>query len=256
MQFDIVDEEAKTCKVADYVMYVNADLGRCIDRFTQGPITIPEQAMCEGVPYTVVGIGKHSFWECEYITRIVIPKTVVEISSNAFGGCWNLKELVVEEGNPVFDSRNNCNAIIKTANDEFFIGCRSSLIPEGIQTIFGHSFYDQAVPTPLYIPQSVKKIEGAFLDNCSVEDIIVAEGNPIYDSRSNCNAIIETATSTLLVGGGKTVIPSTVSIIGGSAFSGRSNLHFIDIPNNVTDIGEYNQEIKGETNVEIIPVIA
>lgn len=82
---------------------------------------------------------------CENITKISIPKTIVEIDYSAFCECRNLKELVVEEGNPVFDSRNNCNAIIKTATDEFYVGCKGSVIPEGIQTIFGYSFYTQAV---------------------------------------------------------------------------------------------------------------
>ena len=40
------------------------------------------------------------------------------------------------------------------------------------------------------------------------------------------------------------------------AFEGCTSLQSIDIPNSVTTLGEYNQEIKGETNVVIIPVIA
>ena len=55
----------------------------------------------------------------------------------------------------------------------------------------------------------------------------------MFDSRENCNAIIETSTNTLITGCKTTFIPESV-----------------------TCIGEYNQEIKGETNVEIIPVIA
>ena len=48
----------------------------------------------------------------------------------------------------------------------------------------------------------------------------------------------------------------SVTSIGSGAFGGCSGLTSITIPNSVTTIGEYNQEIKGETNVEIIPVIA
>ena len=60
---------------------------------------------------------------------------------------------------------------------------------------------------------------------------------------------------------GSVTIPETVNgysvtSIGNSAFSSCERITTITIPNSVTNIGEYNQEIKGETNVEIIPVIA
>ena len=48
----------------------------------------------------------------------------------------------------------------------------------------------------------------------------------------------------------------SVTIIGSGAFCNCSGLTSVTIPNSVTSIGEYNQEIKGKTNVEIIPVIA
>jgi len=50
-------------------------------------------------------------------------------------------------------------------------------------------------------------------------------------------------------------IPNTVKSIGSCAFQ-KCNLKSIKIPSSVTTIGEYNQEIKGKTNVEIIPVSA
>ena len=67
----------------------------------------------------------------------------------------------------------------------------------------------------------------------------VAAGNPIYDSRDSCNAIIETATGTLIAGCMNTVIPETVSAIGNNAFSGSFMLTKVTIPKSVTSIGDY-----------------
>ena len=69
--------------------------------------------------------------------------------------------------------------------------------------------------------------------------IVVESGNPVYDSRNNCNAIIETATNTLIVGCKKTTIPNSVTKIGSSAFYYCVNLTAITIPNSVTAIEDY-----------------
>ena len=68
--------------------------------------------------------------------------------------------------------------------------------------------------------------------------IIVDEANPVYDSRNNCNAIIETASQKLVAGCRTTVIPDDVLIIGDEAFAGCWLLRSIDIPANVIQIGK------------------
>ena len=59
----------------------------------------------------------------------------------------------------------------------------------------------------------------------------------MYDSREDCNAIIETETNILLCGCKNTIIPNSVTSIGSSAFSGCTGLTSITIPNSVTSIG-------------------
>ena len=61
-------------------------------------------------------------------------------------------------------------------------------------------------------------------------------GNKKYDSRDNCNAIIETETNSLIVGGKNSIIPNSVTSIGINAFLGR-DISSIIIPSNVTSIG-------------------
>ncbi|MGM9861665.1 MAG: leucine-rich repeat domain-containing protein, partial [Muribaculaceae bacterium] len=62
--------------------------------------------------------------------------------------------------------------------------------------------------------------------------------NTIYDSRDGCNAIIETATNTLISGCMNTTIPASVTSIGVGAFLYCCNLTSVTIPNSVTTIGE------------------
>lgn len=57
-----------------------------------------------------------------------------------------------------------------------------------------------------------------------------------FDSRNNCNAIIERYINRLVIGCQTTIIPHSVTRIGGNAFDGCSNLKKLDIPNSVTSI--------------------
>ena len=93
--------------------------------------------------------------------------------------------------------------------------------------------------TSLVIPSSVTEIEDSAFDSCSrLVSIVVAKGNEYYDSREDCNAIIETETNTLLVGCQSTIIPDSVIEIWDYAFSNCEGLESIIIPGSVAYIGE------------------
>lgn len=105
--------------------------------------------------------------------------------------------------------------------------------------IVSAAFRDNATLTSIVIPNSIKSIgNGAFMYCPQLSSIVVAADNTVYDSRDNCNAIIETASNTLIFGCKTTVIPNTVAKINRVAFSGCSNLESVDIPASCTDIGE------------------
>lgn len=93
--------------------------------------------------------------------------------------------------------------------------------------------------TSITIPDSVTNIgKDAFSICRSVSSIVVDSNNPIYDSRNDCNTIIETSTNTLIKGCNNTIIPNSVASIGDGVFWSCTRLITITIPESVTSIGD------------------
>ncbi|MBR5848065.1 MAG: leucine-rich repeat domain-containing protein, partial [Bacteroidaceae bacterium] len=160
---------------------------------------------------------------------------------------------VVESGNSVYDSRGNCNALIETATNTLIQGCKNTTIPNSVINIGNGAFRDCRGLTSVTIPDSVISIGDFAFRGCSgLTSIVVESGNSVYDSRDNCNAIIETATNTLVAGCKNTTIPNSVISIGNSAFCDCSSLTSVTIPNSVTSIGDYAfYDCRGLTSITI-----
>lgn len=192
------------------------------------------------IPNTVRRIGPAAFYDCKDLKAIYIPDSVTYIANQVFEGCTNLTSIVVAKGNPVYDSRENCNAIIYTASNTLEVGCASTTIPSSVTSI-GYGAFNRSPIKSVVIPKGVTEISGnPFRDCMELTSIVVEEGNPKYDSRENCNAIIETATNTLLAGCSETVIPNSVTAIEEWAYlSTQDRNDVFTIGNGVKSIGQF-----------------
>ena len=170
----------------------------------QGSIVIPGQVIYNGKTYSVTSIGKDSFKECSSLTSISIPNSVTNIGKEAFYYCTGLSTVT---------------------------------IPNSVTSIDDGAFYNCQKFTHITIPNSVTHIGYYVFSGCDLSSIKVESGNMYYDSRNDCNAIIETSSNTLITGLINTVIPNSVTAIGQHAFHACHDLTSVTIPKNIKSIG-------------------
>ena len=155
------------------------------------------------LPEGLTKIGVFAFGNCSYMKKIKLPESLERIERSAFADCFTLNALyipknvnfinfhngaltglsgllsiVVDPENTTYDSRNGCNAIIVTATNELKTGCRNTIIPEGVTSLFG--FVGQYSMTSIEIPASVKSIiANAFLRCRNLTSVVSHIENPV-----------------------------------------------------------------------------
>ena len=134
---------------------------------------------CSGLTSITIGnsvtsIDSYAFEGCSSLTSVTIPASVTSIGSNPFAYCDLLESITVDPGNTVYSSPNGCNAIIKTADHLLVLGCKNTVIPNDVTTIYGHAFYGCIGLTSIEIPASVSNIYTSAFNRCSnLEEIRV-----------------------------------------------------------------------------------
>lgn len=133
-------------------------LGNC---FSLSSITLPDSLLI---------IDPYAFVNCTTLTSIEIPALVTSIYSTSFLGCVSLSSIVVSPNNIVYDSRQNCNAIIETATNKLVRACITTQIPEGVVSIGDYSLnyyvyrnndylgFTSAIPSSVIIPSTVTSV--------------------------------------------------------------------------------------------------
>ena len=223
-------DEHPSIRVDGILYYVNTgnntvDVGGG-NQDLQGDVVAPATIRYDGQTYKVASIGAGAFMECTNISSVTIPNSVTSIENATFQGCTRLISITIP---------NSVTSIGAGA----FEDCKnlpSITIPNSVTSIGEHAFYGCTGLTSITIPSSVTSIKASVFYGCTnLTSIKVGSGNTKYDSRDNCNAIIETATNTIIRGCKNTEIPNSVTSIGEYAFQ-KSGLTSITISNSVTEI--------------------
>lgn len=216
------------------------------------------------VPSCLKIIEQETFYNCQSLESIVIPEGVEIIEDNAFAfcclkkihipstikmlgswnrssdvflGCGSMVSMSVDSKNKKYDSRLNCNAIIETKTNTLISGCGTTKIPSTVEKIDVLSFAFKTNLKKIYIPKRVSRIESGAFSGCdNLRVIKVSSRNKVYDSRENCNAIINSDSGILHTACLNTILPSDIEGIGDFAYAGSCLVSLI-IPDNIKTIG-------------------
>ena len=234
----------------------------------------PYDSVMHTVPITV--IQDYAFAHCRHLTGITIPTTISYIGYGAFSYCTKLDSMAVLPGDNAFATPQGCNAFVDTRENKLVCGCRRSTIPPSVTSIAARAFQGIDSLAAIVLPDSLETIGNFAFDGCTalqsfhipakvryvgymclshctgLSVLTVDPDNVVFDSREDCNAVINTANNWLVAGCAATIIPNDVERIDQKAFVGFDNIRHITLPNSITQIYQFAfQDCTGLTSIHI-----
>ena len=182
---------------------------------------------------SVSTVGSKAFANCSLLSSVYVGNAVVSIDTAAFEDCYNLRTV---EWNAA-----NCENFLIYDYAPFFSvasSIRDFRLGDSVRFVPSYLCMGMQKVDSLYLPAAVDSISPyAFRMMGGLQSIFVAEDNPKYDSRDTCNALMHTASNTLLLGCAATVIPAQTRTIAEQAFRDVRELTELVIPDGVRTIG-------------------
>lgn len=188
---------------------------------------------CKRLKTVIIGDGlknldEYLFQECTALSSVTFGASIAAIDENAFYGTYNIREIIVSEKNKTFDSRDNCNALIETATNTLYYGCRNTVIPESVKAIGEHAFLRNYVQS-IEFTDSLESIGFEAFALSQLTSVMLPEsleqmGNYCF---SLCRHLNEA------------ILPENLTAISNGAFNECSGLVSVTIGKNVKSIGEY-----------------
>lgn len=186
------------------------------------------------IPEGVTKIEDYAFDSegCNKITSISIPSTVKTIGVGAFNGCTNLRSIHVDTANTIYDSRDNCNAIIETATNTLIKGCQSTIVPDDVKSIGEFAFVSCSTLTSLDLPDGLEEIGVCALAGTGLTTIEFPRSLKHIDDNAfgDCLALREL------------YVPLGVRSINRDAFRNCKNLALIRLPESALPFEGYFAE--------------
>ena len=189
------------------------------------------------IPESVTGIGRDAYSNYTTLTDLVIPAQIDFINESAFSGCDKIESIKVDPENPIYDSRNNCNAIIHTATDSLVLACNNTVIPNSVVTANDYAFIRCNLTEPVYFSDVFAYLPRDYTDSYVIRDGVKRVFAYAFYNCTNLNSV---------------QMPSSVTHIGRCAFAECSELNSINLPDNIEFIGEGSfQNCENLTNIAI-----
>jgi len=135
------------------------------------------------IPEGVTTIEYRAFADCSSLKSVTIPSSICELSSGAFIACESLENITVAEGNDIYTSVSNC--VVRKSDQALIIGCKNSIIPEGVTRINYEAFACCTGLTSIDFPESLIEIGNSAFAYCNdLKEIVIPESVELIDIRA------------------------------------------------------------------------